>query len=157
MTRGRKTGGSVAVEKKLVDHKGESRFWDVLDGLCEIQCNSNEICAVMDATWDELDAACRRNFKMGFGAYQAMKGDGGKASLRRMQWQSAKDGNVSMQIWLGKNILKQSDTFSISQEINVDRDVQIAREAVEKNPGLIDAIFNNKKENTEANKSASIQ
>lgn len=34
----------------------------------------------------------------------------GKASLRRLQWTSATEGNVTMQIWLGKNLLKQSDS-----------------------------------------------
>lgn len=34
---------------------------------------------------------------------------GGKASLRRMQWKSAEDGNTTMLIWLGKNILGQTD------------------------------------------------
>jgi predicted transcriptional regulator len=32
-----------------------------------------------------------------------------KKHLRRMQWLAAKKGNVTMLIWLGKNILKQSD------------------------------------------------
>jgi hypothetical protein len=33
----------------------------------------------------------------------------GKASLRRMQWNSAAQGNVTMLIWLGKTILKQKE------------------------------------------------
>lgn len=32
-----------------------------------------------------------------------------KSHLRKAQWKSALDGNVTMQIWLGKNILGQSD------------------------------------------------
>lgn len=35
--------------------------------------------------------------------------DRARATLRRMQWASAKKGNVTMQIWLGKQLLKQSD------------------------------------------------
>jgi hypothetical protein len=34
----------------------------------------------------------------------------GKASLRRLQWQNAAQGNVTMQIWLGKQLLDQNDT-----------------------------------------------
>jgi hypothetical protein len=34
---------------------------------------------------------------------------GGKTRLRMLQWQSAKSGNVVMQIWLGKQYLGQSD------------------------------------------------
>lgn len=33
----------------------------------------------------------------------------GQASLRRMQWVTAKGGNVTMQIWLGKQYLGQRD------------------------------------------------
>ena len=32
-----------------------------------------------------------------------------KASLRRMQYTSAQNGNVTMQIWLGKQLLNQKD------------------------------------------------
>lgn len=33
----------------------------------------------------------------------------GKMSLRRLQWRAAETGNVSMLVWLGKNILNQTD------------------------------------------------
>lgn len=36
-------------------------------------------------------------------------------SLRALQFQSAKRGNVAMQIWLGKQYLKQSDKAAIEQ------------------------------------------
>ena len=39
-----------------------------------------------------------------------------KATLRRLQWTSAKNGNVTMQIWLGKQLLKQSDNASNDHE-----------------------------------------
>ena len=32
-----------------------------------------------------------------------------KIRLRKLQWQSAENGNVTMQIFLGKNILGQQD------------------------------------------------
>ena len=40
----------------------------------------------------------------------------GKSSLRRMQWKNAQDGNVTMQIWLGKQYLGQSDKRHIEQQ-----------------------------------------
>jgi hypothetical protein len=42
--------------------------------------------------------------------------DRGKATLRRWQWKSAQNGNVTMQIWLGKQLLKQSDNASQAEE-----------------------------------------
>ncbi len=40
-----------------------------------------------------------------------------KASLRRWQYASAKDGNVTMQIWLGKQLLGQKDRQEVSGEV----------------------------------------
>ena len=40
----------------------------------------------------------------------------GKIRLRQMQWKSAEEGSVPMQIWLGKNILGQSDSPLSSDE-----------------------------------------
>lgn len=42
--------------------------------------------------------------------------DRAKTTLRRLQWTSAKNGNVTMQIWLGKQLLKQSDNASAENE-----------------------------------------
>ena len=40
--------------------------------------------------------------------------DNGKIRLRQYQWASAKKGNVAMLIWLGKQILEQSDKQDIT-------------------------------------------
>lgn len=41
--------------------------------------------------------------------------ESGKASLRRMQFKAAQGGNVTMQIWLGKQYLGQQDKQTIEQ------------------------------------------
>ena len=40
--------------------------------------------------------------------------DSGKIRLRQYQWSAAKKGNVAMLIWLGKQILGQSDKQDIT-------------------------------------------
>jgi hypothetical protein len=40
--------------------------------------------------------------------------EGGKAALRRFQWQNAENGNPTMQIWLGKQMLDQKDKLENS-------------------------------------------
>ena len=40
--------------------------------------------------------------------------DNGKIRLRQYQWASAKKGNVAMLIWLGKQLLGQSDKQDIT-------------------------------------------
>ena len=38
-----------------------------------------------------------------------------KMRLRQLQWKSAENGNVTMQIFLGKNILGQQDKIETSE------------------------------------------
>ena len=46
--------------------------------------------------------------------------DKGKIRLRQMQWKAAERGNTSMLIWLGKQILGQSDKQEISMSKPID-------------------------------------
>ena len=46
--------------------------------------------------------------------------DKGKIRLRQMQWKAADKGNVSMLIWLGKQILGQTEKSEVKWENPVD-------------------------------------
>lgn len=75
-----------------------------------IGCTMQEIGAVCECSVDTLE----RRF-----ADIIQKGkETGKSSLRRMQWKNAESGNVTMQIWLGKQLLGQKDMsrFDLSNE-----------------------------------------
>lgn len=41
-----------------------------------------------------------------------------KLRLRQLQWKSAQNGNVTMQIWLGKQLLGQTDKQIVEQTIS---------------------------------------
>jgi hypothetical protein len=43
----------------------------------------------------------------------------GKNNLRRLQWKAAESGNVTMLIWLGKQVLGQSDKVQ-NENMNTD-------------------------------------
>lgn len=73
-----------------------------------MQCTRNEICNWFDVTDKTLSAWCKREYGMTFSAVYEQKRGKGKIALRRMQWQLAQN-SVPMAIWLGKNILKQSE------------------------------------------------
>ena len=45
--------------------------------------------------------------------------DKGKATLRRLQWKGAHDGNPTMLIWLGKQLLGQRDQHQIDGQMNI--------------------------------------
>jgi hypothetical protein len=75
--------------------------------LAMIQCTLAEMCAVLDCDENLL---IRR-----FGKVIQKGKESGKASVRRMQYKAAQDGNVAMLIWLGKMLLGQKE--SINQQL----------------------------------------
>lgn len=83
--------------------------WEQIEALCKIQCTGEEIAAVFSCSYDTLARRCKDELGVNFADYIAEKRLGGRASLRRYQWQLAQKGNATMQIWLGKNILGQKD------------------------------------------------
>lgn len=78
---------------------------DLVTSLAEIHCTYDEIAAVVGCSTDTL----KRRF-----ADRIEKGrEKGKASLRRMQFEKAQEGNATMQIWLGKQLLGQRDDAGV--------------------------------------------
>ena len=95
--------------------------WDVVSGLCRIQCTQTEIASVLDISEDTLVRRIKGKFKLTFAEYYKKESSGGRISLRRAQWSRAlgnkdttgkfkNDGNVTMQIWLGKQYLNQKES-----------------------------------------------
>lgn len=56
-----------------------------------------------------LQRAVKERYDMSFVQFREQKMEYRKWKLHELQWQSAQDGNVVMQIWLGKQHLGQSD------------------------------------------------
>ena len=79
------------------------------ESLCAIQCTEEEICNVLDVSEKTLISWCNEVYGESFSKVFRQKRDLGKTSLRRNQWKLAENGNSTMQIWLGKQILKQSE------------------------------------------------
>jgi hypothetical protein len=74
-----------------------------VEKLAHIQCTHVEIATALGVSVDTLtrNQDFAETFKRG--------SEGGRKSLRRMQFESANRGNVTMQIWLGKQYLAQTD------------------------------------------------
>src|SRR3984893_13415101 len=75
----------------------------MVEKLAHIQCTHVEIASALGVSTDTLT----RN--KDFAEVYKRGAEGGRKSLRRMQFESASKGNVVMQIWLGKQYLAQSD------------------------------------------------
>lgn len=88
--------------------------WNSVDYMCMIHCTGEEIAGVLGMDYDTLNRNCKETHNMPISEYIKMHSQGGKMSLRRAQWKSAEGGNVSMQIWLGKQWLGQKDQQDIT-------------------------------------------
>ena len=101
----------MARPKKIINQKQ-------FEAMCAIQCTKEVICNVLGVTEKTLNNWCNEVYEQDFSLVFRQKRDGGKASLRRNQWKLAENGNSTMQIWLGKQILKQSES-PIQDEIKL--------------------------------------
>lgn len=94
---------------KKQSHKGPGRPFikltpfqlEELEKLAAIHCTVEEMATIMGCSKDTLERNYAALIKKGKSA--------GRASLRRMQYQSAQKGSIPMLIWLGKQLLEQKD------------------------------------------------
>jgi hypothetical protein len=93
--------------EKTIDYK-------LLDSLCKIQCTGQECADILDIHYDNLNEHLKRHMGKGFTEYAAIKGAGGKRSLRHKQFQLAMKGDRTMLIWLGKQYLGQAEKHELS-------------------------------------------
>ena len=86
--------------------------------LCMLQCTRAEICSWFNVSEPTLIDWCKRTYDgQDFLTVFNKKREGGKISLRRMQWQLA-EKSPAMAIFLGKNLLGQTDKVEQTQTIN---------------------------------------
>jgi hypothetical protein len=84
----------------------------LVERLAHIHCTDDEIATLIGMSKDNF---CKRKHRDKQLCLCLEKGrDGGKMSLRRMQWKSAEGGNVTAQIWLGKQLLGQRDKQEVT-------------------------------------------
>ncbi len=79
---------------------------DLVERLASIMCTEEEIAQIVGVDRSTIN----RHFAQAIKEAQSK----GKWSLRRAQWKSAvEDGNATMQIWLGKQWLGQTDRHEV--------------------------------------------
>jgi len=78
-----------------------------IESLARIQCTKKEAAAVLRVHQDTLADFLQAHEKARIAWEDGI--ETGKASLRRLQYKSAESGNTTMQIWLGKQMLDQTD------------------------------------------------
>ena len=82
-------------------------------------CTGEEIASVLDVDYDTLNSRILEKFGVPFSEYIKKYNENGKASLRRMQYKVASEGNSTMLIWLGKQFLGQTDKQDLKHSGNL--------------------------------------
>lgn len=98
-------GGSAGAPRKKLDLV-------VMRRAASIGCNAEEIAALLGVGRSTFYKHLEEDVGLQEDLDQAA--DSGKATLRRMQWQRAAAGSDTMLIWLGKNMLGQTDRHELS-------------------------------------------
>lgn len=83
--------------------------WKSLEKLCALHCTGEECAAVLGVSYDILIERIKSKGYKNFSEYFNEKSANGKVSLRKKQYDTAMEGNTTMLIWLGKQMLKQQD------------------------------------------------
>lgn len=99
---------AAKVQKEVYDRYHNPKPTENIDlgmvtRLAHIHCTFSEIANTLNVPYQTL-----KNFP-GFETAFRKGWERGKASLRRMQWAKARGGDSNMLIWLGKNVLHQSN------------------------------------------------
>jgi len=83
--------------------------WGIFDGLCNAQCTQEEISNILGISISTLVRRVKEEKGETYEGYYKKASAGGKASLRRKQFERAEGGSDTMLIWLGKQYLGQAD------------------------------------------------
>lgn len=104
--------------------------------LCKIMCTKQEIMRVMGKSEKEMNDFCLTEYGKGFDEAYDTFSDFGRVNLRRAQLESAiNDKSVPMMIFMGKNMLGQSDNGQQAQgngTINIVSDITLHEVPVKK-------------------------
>src|SRR5882762_11725878 len=101
----------------MAPHRNEIDM-NELEKLSQLQCTDEEIAAWFSVSTRTIE---RRRLEPEFAEVMTRGKARGRISVRRMQMKMLEEGNATMGVWLGKQILGQVD--QVTHEINL---VQIA-------------------------------
>lgn len=87
-----------------------------LEKLCGLQCTDEEIAAWFNVSTRTIE---RRRLEPEFAEVMTRGKARGRISVRRMQMKLLEEGNATMGVWLGKQILGQADQISVGSSVQV--------------------------------------
>jgi hypothetical protein len=105
-------------KRKKMGRKRKVIDWELVEKLCHIHCTEREIAHMVDCDINTLHINCQQDNFLTFSEFYAKYSAFGNRSLRRAQFHKALSGSATMQIWLGKQWLNQSDKINEDNEDN---------------------------------------
>jgi hypothetical protein len=84
---------------------------DQLERLCQLQATDEEIAHFFGLSVRTIE---RRRLEPEFAAIMARGRAKGRISVRRLQMKLLEEGNATIGVWLGKNVLGQTDQLVIT-------------------------------------------
>ena len=99
---------------------------DQFEKLCYLQCTLGEIASFFECSEDTIERWAKRQYGITFADAYKRYSAGGKISLRRWQFKQA-EHNVSMAIWLGKQLLGQREQVEVASPGTESAVEQIAK------------------------------
>ncbi len=106
----------MAMDKKDKKSVGRPKKYDIdpkeVEKLAAFGCTVREIASFFGCSEDLI--------KKSYSQFMTKGKDAGKIRLRKMQWNAADRGSVPMLIWLGKQVLGQSDKQEVTEVKPID-------------------------------------
>jgi len=102
----------MAKKKNEQKRKGRSKVainWQEVEKLLEAGCKTGEVAGYFGIDSKTLYNRCEQDLNMTFSALKQQKRKKGNSMLRTKQFAKALNGDSTMQIWLGKQRLEQSE------------------------------------------------
>lgn len=90
--------------------------WTALDGILQYGAKLIDCSDVLDLSEDTIQRAIKKKTGGTFSEYRDLKMSKMRIKLLQKQFESAMAGNTTMQIWLGKQILGQTDKIQTKNE-----------------------------------------
>lgn len=88
--------------------------WKIVDKLLLAGCLATEIAAYIGVCRETLYRRCIKDNGIGYSTYSQEKKAKGESLLRNKQFETAMEGNVTMQIWLGKQRMGQREKHDVN-------------------------------------------
>ena len=93
--------------------------WEEFEKLCALHCTLIEIAEWFKCSVDTIERAVLRNYREKFADIYKKKSSNGKISLRRKMYETAMGGNITMMIWLSKQLLGYTDKIDQKSSVNI--------------------------------------